>query len=125
MIERLSGASGWSTVPRWTRCAPEGCHSNVSRPPPGHRSPLALIASKLHSPTSGSSRRSASSAVGWSMVPLLPQAASSDRACQARPVNVLLWHGWVLEGSGSNVATARLAEVYRRQGHDVTVVCQE
>jgi glycosyltransferase involved in cell wall biosynthesis len=40
-------------------------------------------------------------------------------------MNVLLWHGWVLEGSGSNVATARIADVYRRQGHDVTLVSQE
>ena len=23
---------------------------------------------------------------------------------------ILLWHGWLLEGSGSNVATARVAE---------------
>jgi glycosyltransferase involved in cell wall biosynthesis len=40
-------------------------------------------------------------------------------------VNLLLWHGWVLEGAGSNVYTSRIAEVYRRQGHDVTLVCQE
>ncbi len=40
-------------------------------------------------------------------------------------MNVLLWHGWVLEGAGSNVYTARIAEVYRRMGHDVTLVCQE
>ena len=32
---------------------------------------------------------------------------------------MLLWHGWVLEGAGSNVYTARIAEVYRREGHDV------
>jgi glycosyltransferase involved in cell wall biosynthesis len=40
-------------------------------------------------------------------------------------VRVLLWHGWVLGGSGSNVYTARVAEAYRRDGHDVTLVCQE
>jgi len=40
-------------------------------------------------------------------------------------VNVLVWHGWLLEGAGSNVYTARIAEVYRRLGHDVTLVCQE
>ncbi len=40
-------------------------------------------------------------------------------------MNVLLWHGWVLEGAGSNIYTARIAEVYRREGHDVTLVCQE
>jgi glycosyltransferase involved in cell wall biosynthesis len=40
-------------------------------------------------------------------------------------VRVLLWHGWLLEGSGSNVFTARVAEVLRSSGHDVLVVCQE
>jgi glycosyltransferase involved in cell wall biosynthesis len=40
-------------------------------------------------------------------------------------VRVLIWHGWLLEGSGSNVYTARVAEVLRRQGHDVALVCQE
>jgi glycosyltransferase involved in cell wall biosynthesis len=40
-------------------------------------------------------------------------------------VRLLLWHGWVLEGSGSNVYTSRTAEVFRRQGHLVLLVCQE
>jgi len=40
-------------------------------------------------------------------------------------VRVLLWHGWLLEGSGSNVFTARVAELMRSSGHDVVVVCQE
>jgi glycosyltransferase involved in cell wall biosynthesis len=40
-------------------------------------------------------------------------------------VRVLLWHGWVLEGSGSNVYTARVAEVLRAAGHDVLLLCQE
>jgi glycosyltransferase involved in cell wall biosynthesis len=40
-------------------------------------------------------------------------------------VRILLWHGWLLEGSGSNVATARVAEVLRAAGHDVLVLCQE
>jgi glycosyltransferase involved in cell wall biosynthesis len=40
-------------------------------------------------------------------------------------VRVLLWHGWLLEGSGSNVYTAKVAEVMRRAGHDVLVMCQE
>src|SRR4029453_5675457 len=35
------------------------------------------------------------------------------------------WHGWLLEGSGSNVATARVAEHYRAAGHDVLLLCQE
>jgi glycosyltransferase involved in cell wall biosynthesis len=40
-------------------------------------------------------------------------------------VRILLWHGWLLEGSGSNVATARVAEVFRDAGHDVLLLCQE
>ena len=36
-----------------------------------------------------------------------------------------MWHGWLLEGSGSNVATARIAEVFRAGGHDVLLICQE
>jgi glycosyltransferase involved in cell wall biosynthesis len=40
-------------------------------------------------------------------------------------VRVLLWHGWLLEGSGSNVYTAKVTEVMRAAGHDVLVLCQE
>jgi glycosyltransferase involved in cell wall biosynthesis len=40
-------------------------------------------------------------------------------------MRILLWHGWLLEGSGSNVATARVAERYRASGHDVLLLCQE
>ena len=40
-------------------------------------------------------------------------------------MRVLIWHGWLLEGSGSNVYTARVAEVFRANGHEVVLVCQE
>ncbi len=40
-------------------------------------------------------------------------------------MRVCLWHGWLLEGSGSNVYTARVAECLRREGHDVLLLCQE
>jgi glycosyltransferase involved in cell wall biosynthesis len=40
-------------------------------------------------------------------------------------VRILVWHGWVLEGSGSNVIAARLAAVWRAAGHDVALLCQE
>jgi glycosyltransferase involved in cell wall biosynthesis len=40
-------------------------------------------------------------------------------------VRILLWHGWLLEGSGSNVVTAKLAETFRADGHDVLLLCQE
>jgi glycosyltransferase involved in cell wall biosynthesis len=40
-------------------------------------------------------------------------------------VRILIWHGWLLEGSGSNVVTARTSEVFRAAGHDVLLLCQE
>ena len=40
-------------------------------------------------------------------------------------MRILLWHGWLLDGSGSNVYTAKVAEAYARNGHDVLLVCQE
>jgi glycosyltransferase involved in cell wall biosynthesis len=41
------------------------------------------------------------------------------------PIRVLLWHGWLLDGTGSNVYTARVAEDLAAAGHDVALVCQE
>jgi glycosyltransferase involved in cell wall biosynthesis len=40
-------------------------------------------------------------------------------------MRILIWHGWLLEGSGSNVVAARLAQEWRRRGHDVLLLCQE
>ncbi|MDP9327758.1 MAG: glycosyltransferase [Actinomycetota bacterium] len=40
-------------------------------------------------------------------------------------MRVLLWHGWLLDGSGSNVSTARLAQSFAASGHDVVLLCQE
>jgi glycosyltransferase involved in cell wall biosynthesis len=40
-------------------------------------------------------------------------------------VRVLLWHGYLLGGTGSNVYTRSLAREWSLAGHDVTVVCQE
>ena len=40
-------------------------------------------------------------------------------------MRILVWHGWLLEGSGSNVYTARVVEAWRAQGHDVLLVAQE
>jgi glycosyltransferase involved in cell wall biosynthesis len=40
-------------------------------------------------------------------------------------MRLLIWHGWLLEGAGSNVYTARVTEVLRRRGHDVLLLCQE
>ena len=41
------------------------------------------------------------------------------------PLRILLWHGWLLDGTGSNVYTAKVAEVWRRQGHEVMILCQD
>jgi len=40
-------------------------------------------------------------------------------------VRILLWHGYLLSGSGSNIYTANLARAWRNQGHDVLVLCQD
>jgi glycosyltransferase involved in cell wall biosynthesis len=40
-------------------------------------------------------------------------------------VRILLWHGYLLGGTGSNVYTRSLAREWSRAGHDVTVFAQE
>ena len=40
-------------------------------------------------------------------------------------MRILLWHGYLLGGTGSNVYTRQLAREWARTGHDVTVFCQE
>jgi len=40
-------------------------------------------------------------------------------------VRILLWHGYLLGGTGSNVYTRALAREWSFAGHDVTVICQE
>lgn len=40
-------------------------------------------------------------------------------------MRILLWHGYLLSGSGSNVYTANVARVWREQGHDVLLLCQD
>ena len=40
-------------------------------------------------------------------------------------MRVLLWHGYLLGGTGSNVYTRALAREWSLAGHDVTVVCQD
>jgi glycosyltransferase involved in cell wall biosynthesis len=40
-------------------------------------------------------------------------------------VRILLWHGYLLEGTGSNVYTRAVAREWQRAGHDVVVFCQD
>lgn len=44
---------------------------------------------------------------------------------QDESVKILLWHGYLLGGTGSNVYTRQLAREWSRLGHDVTVFSQE
>src|SRR5204863_2421016 len=54
-----------------------------------------------------------------------PASAGPSVRNYARGVRVLLWHGYLLGGTGSNVYTQALAREWSRAGHEVTVVCQE
>lgn len=40
-------------------------------------------------------------------------------------MKILLWHGYLLAGTGSNVYTRSLARAWSQLGHDVTVLCQD
>jgi glycosyltransferase involved in cell wall biosynthesis len=40
-------------------------------------------------------------------------------------MRILLWHGYLLSGTGSNIYTANVARAWRTQGHDVVLMCQE
>ena len=40
-------------------------------------------------------------------------------------MKILLWHGYLLGGTGSNVYTRSLARAWAKLGHDVVVLCQE
>jgi len=40
-------------------------------------------------------------------------------------MRILLWHGYLLSGTGSNVYTQAVARAWSRAGHDVTIFCQE
>ena len=40
-------------------------------------------------------------------------------------MKILIWHGYLLGGTGSNVYSRQLAREWARSGHEVTVLCQE
>jgi glycosyltransferase involved in cell wall biosynthesis len=52
-------------------------------------------------------------------------AVSDTSVRQTRGVRIVLWHGYLLGGTGSNVYTRALAREWSRAGHDVTVLSQE
>src|ERR1041385_4745500 len=40
-------------------------------------------------------------------------------------MRILLWHGYLLEGTGSNVYTRAVAREWSRAGHEVVIFSQE
>src|SRR6185503_14347480 len=44
---------------------------------------------------------------------------------ESAPVRVLIFHGYLLGGTGSNVYNAALAEAFIRAGHEVHLLCQD
>jgi len=40
-------------------------------------------------------------------------------------MHLVLLHGYLLQGTGSNIYVANIANAWRKQGHSVTVVCQD
>src|SRR6266545_3910874 len=78
MMETLSGASGAPPSHAGAGVPPRGVslEGDPSAAPP--RLSASHFASKVHSPTRGSSWRSACSAVGWSIDPLVPPVAGSQ-----------------------------------------------
>ena len=39
--------------------------------------------------------------------------------------HIVMVHGYLFEGSGSNVYVQNIANSWKKQGHKVTVVCQD
>ena len=56
--------------------------------------------------------------MGWP-----PGLVQNERV--APRLKILIWHGYLLGGTGSNVYTRALARVWSAQGHEVVVFCQE
>jgi len=52
-------------------------------------------------------------------------AVQSGLTGKMSAVRILLWHGYLLGGTGSNVYSRALAREWSRAGHDVVVLCQE
>src|SRR3989449_5593742 len=48
-----------------------------------------------------------------------------DSLARIRGMKILLWHGYLLDGTGSNIYTRALAREWSRTGHEVVVFSQE
>jgi glycosyltransferase involved in cell wall biosynthesis len=62
---------------------------------------------------------------GWTVHGFGPPPPFASGFDKAAAVRILLWHGYLLGGTGSNVYTRALARAWGRLGHEVVVVCQE
>jgi glycosyltransferase involved in cell wall biosynthesis len=62
---------------------------------------------------------------GWTVHGFGPPPPSASGFDKAAAVRIVLWHGYLLGGTGSNVYTRALARAWSRLGHEVVVVCQE
>jgi glycosyltransferase involved in cell wall biosynthesis len=51
--------------------------------------------------------------------------APYEPCVKIHPVKILIWHGYLLAGTGSNVYTRSLARAWGRLGHEVVVLCQD
>src|SRR2546422_11524491 len=40
-------------------------------------------------------------------------------------MRIVLWHGYLLDGTGSNIYTRELARAWARADHEVVVICQD
>jgi glycosyltransferase involved in cell wall biosynthesis len=54
-----------------------------------------------------------------------PRATYEESVRIFHVMKILLWHGYLLGGTGSNVYTRALARAWARAGHEVVVFCQE
>src|SRR6478609_5621492 len=56
---------------------------------------------------------------------LVPVSPATSFGVSMLPMRILLWHGYLLGGTGSNVYSRALAREWSREGHEVVVVSQE
>ena len=54
-----------------------------------------------------------------------PSKGSGGKRVPSRSVRILIFHGYLLGGTGSNVYNAALAEALVRAGHEVHLLCQD
>src|SRR5688500_7719927 len=50
---------------------------------------------------------------------------TSGRSVRCTAVRVMVFHGYLLQGTGSNVYNAALAAAFVRAGHEVHLLCQD